>query len=550
MKGKAIIYQILPRLFGPRPKLKIIGGSYEENGSGKLVDLSEDVLKQLVDLGMSHLWLTGLIRHASMTAYPEANLPASHHAICKGQAGSPYAIKDYYDIHPDLALDPNNRMTEFENLVERIHDAGLKLIIDFVPNHVSRDYSSIAIDSIQDDLGHGDDPSIPFSIHNNFYYLPDEELRLSAPNHPDYIEKPARVTGNDVYHAQPGDNDWYETIKINYGYDFRDGVSHFDPTPGTWIKMCKILDYWAAKGVDGFRCDMAGMVPQAFWQFAIREVKKHFTDLIFIAEIYEAHLYKPFVDAGFDYLYDKVGLYDQLRAIIENRAETSELPAIWQALEGIEPHMLRFLENHDEQRIASSSFAGDPWPGLAGMAVSLLMNTGPGLVYFGQELGESATGETGYSGDDGRTSIFDYTGVPSIQAWLSGESKQLGLRQAYYDLIHYARQPFFSQAQFYDLTWANSDLSTEQQIFAFLRHYGEDIRLIVACFNPDVLEVSVKIPRHAIEYLGLAGYDRVKLVQEYPDKRQHNLLISQLSAKGVYCRFSQTGWAAHHIRII
>ena len=118
----------------------------------------------------------------------------------------------------------------------------------------------------------------------------------------------------------------------------------------------------------------------------------------------------------------RLGLYDSIRRLTQDEpnATTWDINRVWnQDCADIHEHMLRFMENHDEQRIASPYFAGDPWLAVPGMIVTATLNTGPVMIYFGQEVGEPAEGSEGFSGNDGRTSIFDYWGVPEHQKWLN-----------------------------------------------------------------------------------------------------------------------------------
>ncbi|MFV0583641.1 MAG: alpha-amylase family glycosyl hydrolase, partial [Parabacteroides gordonii] len=363
-KDKMVIYQVFPRWFGNSTYPLVKNGSITENGVGKFSAFNPTALARIKELGTSHIWYTGVIEHATQTDYTAYQIHKDHSDVVKGKAGSPYAIKDYYDIDPDLADRVPNRMKEFEALVKRTHDAGMKVIIDFVPNHVAREYHSDARLSYVEDLGQHDNTSKAFDINNNFYYIPGQPLQLHfGDNQEDfeYSEFPAKVTGNNHFDASPGKNDWYETVKLNYGVDYvNGGICHFNPIPNTWTKMLDILLFWAGKGIDGFRCDMAEMVPVEFWNWVIPKVKeKH--DVCFIAEVYNPNEYRNYIFNGhFDYLYDKVGLYDTVRAVMCDQAPATNISGCWQALEGIQSHMLNFLENHDEQRVASYFFAGDP----------------------------------------------------------------------------------------------------------------------------------------------------------------------------------------------
>ncbi|MEL7147355.1 MAG: alpha-amylase family protein, partial [Bacteroidota bacterium] len=431
---KPVIYQMMTRLFGNKVQTNVAWGTKEENGVGKFADIDNVALGELQKMGFTHVWYTGVLEHAVLTDYTAYGIPLDDADVVKGRAGSPYAIKDYYDINPDLATNVNKRMEEFDALVKRTHDNDLKVLIDFVPNHVARTYQSDAKPAGVKDLGEDDNLEKSFDVNNNFYYITDEAFTvpvgynsLGENTHPTkdgkFDEVPAKVTGNNVFNAAPSVNDWFETVKLNYGIDYQNGEqAYFDPVPDTWTKMTNILLYWAAKGVDGFRCDMAEMVPKEFWAYAIQKVNDQYPHVIFVAEIYNPNAYRDYIKAGFDYLYDKVELYDTLKSIIRNGATTDHLTQIWQRQEGISDNMLTFLENHDEQRIPSPDFAGDPWKAVPAMVLSATMHRGPVMIYFGQEVGEPGIGSEGFSGPDGRTTIFDYWGVPEHQKWMN-ESK-------------------------------------------------------------------------------------------------------------------------------
>ncbi len=530
-----------------------------DNGCGKFQDIDNSAIAGLKELSISHVWLTGIIRHATGNSYPENNLPGSNPQIMKGIAGSPYAIKDYYDVDPDLAETVDKRMDEFEALVQRIHNQGLKVIIDFVPNHVSRDYSSENKPSNIKNLGENDNSSFRFLLSNNFYYLPGQKLELPGKyGNKGFQENPAKATGNDIFSPNPSKNDWYETIKLNYGIDPQYGIKQFDPIPDTWNKMTDILRFWSEKGVDGFRCDMAGMIPVEFWNFAIGKIKDEYNNTLFIAEIYEPEKYRDFIEtAGFDYLYDKLGLYDTLKDIICGKKNTDSISSVWQKLDGLDKHMLRFLENHDEQRIASGHFAGDGLKGLPGMALSSMMNTGPVMIYNGQEVGEDARGATGFSGDDGHTSIFDYCSMPEFQKWVNNgaydggllSEDQKKLRKLYSDLLEFTRsEPEFS-GQFYDLMWQNQDLDPgiKNKIYAFLRYNEISTLLIVISFSHDIKNIRIRVPYHALENTALAGKDRISASYLYPEIGESNLMMSQIGGSGISVSLKQAGWAAIRI---
>ncbi len=514
---KMIIYQVFPRWFGNLKTDLIKNGNLQENGVGKFSDFTPRALNKIKELGTTHIWYTGVIEHATETDYTAYQIRKDHPAVVKGKAGSPYAIKDYYDIDPDLADHVENRMEEFEELVKRTHDAGMKVIIDFVPNHVARQYHSDAHFNYIEDLGQTDDTSKAFSPNNNFYYIPGSPLTLPFTNEDgmEYSEFPAKATGNDRFNPFPTCNDWYETVKLNYGVDYQNGrTCHFNPIPNTWKKMLEILSFWASKGIDGFRCDMAEMVPVEFWGWAIPQIKGQF-DVSFIAEVYNPNEYRNYINNGhFDYLYDKVGLYDTLRAVICGYASANDITHCWQSLEGIQTHMLNFLENHDEQRLASDFFAKDGSAGIAGLIVSSLMNTNPMMIYSGQEFGERGMDEEGFSGRDGRTTIFDYWSIPTLRNWnnngkfneekLTEEQKKL--YHTYKTILNIANQePAITQGVFYDLMYSNKEnpLFNNNNQYVFLRKYNNEVILVVANFTHSEQTVFINIPDEVFTTLGI-----------------------------------------------
>ena len=515
---KIIIYQVMTRLFGNSNSHCVRNGSLAENGCGKMADFDLKALNAIRSLGATHIWYTGIIEHATQTDYRRYNIRPDHPAIVKGKAGSPYAIKDYYDVDPDLARDVPGRMREFESLVARTHEAGLKAIIDFVPNHVARQYQSDQQPEGIAQLGANDDSNLAFSPDNNFYYIPGEELhghfdmKAGAPDY--YRECPAKATGNDRFDAHPNIDDWYETVKLNYGVDYLGGhACHFAPIPDTWHKMLHILLFWASKGIDGFRCDMAEMVPVEFWQWAIAQVKTQYPGLIFIAEVYNPALYHDYINrGGFDYLYDKVGLYDTLRDIVCGRQPAAAISHTWQRLGGIEKHMLNFLENHDEQRIASDFFASDPWKAIPALIVSACMNTNPMMVYFGQELGERGMDEEGFSGRDGCTTRFDYWSVGTIRRWRNKgtfdgvqlSDSQRRLQAVYRNILTLCNsEAAIARGQFFDLMYANIGgwRFNEQKCFTFLRKWENELLLVAVNFGSSPADVAINIPPHAFNFL-------------------------------------------------
>lgn len=521
MSQKIIIYQVFTRLFGNKTTTLQNNGSIKENGCGKMADFTAKALDEIKHLGATHIWYTGIIEHATQTDYSAYGIQKDHPAVVKGKAGSPYAIKDYYDVDPDLAVKVEHRMKEFENLVNRTHKAGLKMIIDFVPNHVARQYHSDQKPEGVEDLGARDNKGKGFDPQNNFYYIPGEPLHLDNLNvsPKDYQESPAKATGNDVFSAWPGQNDWYETIKLNYGVDYCNGhTCCFDPIPDTWKKMLDILCFWAAKGIDGFRCDMAEMVPVEFWGWAIPQVKGLHPSIIFIAEVYNPAEYRNYIFKGhFDYLYDKVGLYDTLRAVSSGFTSAGNITSCWQQVDDIQNHMLNFLENHDEQRIASDFFAGDARKGKAPLLVSACMRNNPMMIYFGQEFGEKGMDQEGFSGRDGRTTIFDYWSVDTIRRWRKGSmslkymsADEKELYTFYQNVLTLCnKEKALCEGDFYDLMYVQAPHHFDvYNCYTFLRRYKNNLLLVVANFSGSAQELKVNIPAHVFEFYKLTPVEK------------------------------------------
>ena len=519
---------MLPRLWGNKTQRPKKNGNLADNGTGKFSDIDEKSLEYLKWLGCSHVWYTGVIRHS--TQENEQGCMASHPQFVKGKAGSPYAICDYYDVNPYLADNSADRMNEFEQLIKRSHDAGLKVIIDFVPNHVSRDYGKINQTPGHPVLGDGDDKNVHWSENNDFFYYPGQALTLpneSPKGVEPYKEMPAMATGNNCYNPNPGVNDWYETIKINY----------CDTHTGTWDKMLDIIMYWSAKGVDGFRCDMVELVPPQFFKWLIAKTKETYPDIIFIAEVYKKDLYNVYIrNVGFDLLYDKSGLYDTLRTVVDKGINDNGMPVeLWQSATGItrnwqflgdlQPYMLNFLENHDEQRFGSDFFGKDGANTFAPLYVSLFLNTAPFMIYFGEEVGEKGMDEEGFSGRDGRTTIFDWWSVGSIRRLrkliASGEYKstsksklvKAGLKPEEAEVfLRFAQTTRFASndnavgnGTTYDLCYCNSSSEgfDKNRHFIFLRDYEEHTLLIAANFSNHEAKMKIHLPDHAFEWMGI-----------------------------------------------
>lgn len=531
---KVIIYQVLPRLFGNKNTTNRRWGSIQENGCGKMNDFSTSVLRHIKDMGVTHIWYTGVIRHATVTDYSSFGIPRQHPEVVKGKAGSPYAITDYYDIDPDLAEDVDHRMEEFEALIARTHEAGLKVIMDFVPNHVAREYKSICKPARVKDLGENDHKENHFDIRNNFYYCWGQPLVLPhvAGQQQVYTEIPAKATGNDRFTNTPDRNDWYETVKLNYGIDYCDAggrSEHFLPIPDTWNKMTDILLFWASKGIDAFRCDMAEMVPPAFWTWAIDKVNFRYPHIRFIGEVYNPQQYRTYLSAGFDWLYDKVGMYDSVKDIIRGQRWASDITWQWQQTDDIGEHMLYFLENHDEQRIASDFFAADARKGIPGMMVMAWLQRNPVMLYAGQEYGEQGMDEEGFSGHDGRTTIFDYWCVKTLLHGYFQRRKmslaERSIENSYLQILKIASEErAIREGAFFDLMYAQSDAFDRVHLFTFLRKAEEETLLVVVNFSDEERQAMIRIPRHAVDFLQMKT-GAVRAV-DLLDKSEQLLVIS------------------------
>jgi glycosidase len=528
---KLIIYQLLLRLFGNANTTNKYYGSIEENGCGKFNDVNEKALSEIKALGVTHIFYTGIIEHATMTDHSQFGIKIDDPDVVKGRAGSPYAVKDYYDVDPDLAVDVANRMTEFKAMVKRTHDAGLKVLIDFIPNHVSRTYASDVKPEGVKDIGEDDDVSKSFDPKNDFYYIGGQAFQVPQGYNPGgdefqsplkdgrFEEDPAKATGNDVFSASPSINDWFETVKLNYGVDYLDNHrTYFDPVPPLWEKLFDILDYWSKKGVDGFRCDMIEMVPVEFWGWLIPKLKAVYPDLVFIGEAYQINQYGRYIfDGKFDYLYDKVGLYDGLKRLIRNedQATTWDINSVWNhQCVNMDANMLRFLENHDEERIANPVFAGNAWLAVPGMIVTATLNMGPVMVYSGQEVGEPAGHSMGF-GSDTRTSIFDYCGVPEHQKWLNNgkydggllSEDQKNLRAFYSKLLNATRNSDALRiGKFYELMLANQNQPWfNTWLYIYLRYTDSQRVLVAANFNRNEQHITVKLPNDLLNQLKISG---------------------------------------------
>jgi glycosidase len=539
-QSKEVIYQVFTRLFGNQNTNNKPWGTIEENGVGKFSDFTDEALAGIREFGTTIIWYTGVPHHAVIRDYTAYGISNDDPDVVKGRAGSPYAVKDYYNVSPDLAEDPAKRLEEFKALVDRTHRHGMKVMIDIVPNHVARDYRSLSAPDGVRDFGADDDTSVAYKRDNNFYYIPGESFRvpegvepLGGEKHPladgKFDETPAKWTGNGSRLAQPDRNDWYETVKVNYGVR-PDGTHDFPAlpeslrgasfaeharfwegkdVPDSWVKFRDIVHYWLDFGIDGFRFDMAEMVPVEFWSYLNSAVKMKNPDAFCLAEIYNRDIYRNYIHIGLmDALYDKVDFYDTLKRIMQGDAPTSDLLPIIEMFNDIDPQMLRFLENHDEQRIASPDFAGDAEMGKPAMTVSALTGRGPSMIYFAQALGEAGEKDAGF-GTATRTTIFDYWGLETLKRWANKGAyddgmltrEQKNLRTHYTTLLTFSAENPALTGNYMDLHRLNLDKSGGygEKLFSFAR-WSEAARIVVlASFErKKATTVKLRLPEELI----------------------------------------------------
>lgn len=540
---KEVVYQVFTRLFGNQNTTNKPWGTIEENGVGKFNDFTDKALQEIKKLGVTYVWYTGVPHHDVIRDYTKYGISNDDPDVVKGRAGSPYAVKDYYNVNPDLAVDPAKRLEEFEALVARTHKNGLKVIIDIVPNHIARNYHSLSNPKGVTDFGAEDNTSVEYARDNNFYYIPGKAFQvptsdtykpLNGEKNPlidgKFAEFPAKWTGNGSREAKPDINDWYETVKVNYGikpdgtkdfpelpagFDAKDFNAHYEfwkgrDVPGSWKKFRDIALYWTAKGVDGFRYDMAEMVPYEFWSYMNSAIKMKNPKAFLMAEVYNPKEYRNYIKLGkMDYLYDKVETYDHLKAIIQGNAMPEPLSDIQDGMKDIEHHMLHFLDNHDEQRLASPEFAGTPEKGKPMMVVSATISSSPTMIYFGQEVGEDGKENAGF-GTHSRTSIFDYIGVPHHQRWMNGgkfDGGQLSdsekmLRDFYKRLLNFTIKSDALMGKFQDIQAINRNETKRYGagMYSYVRWSAKEKLIVVVNFSwVTTSEFELKVPADVIK---------------------------------------------------
>jgi len=575
LNKKIVVYQVFTRLFGNSNSTNKPWGTIEENGVGKFNDFTDKALSEIKDLGVTHIWYTGVPHHDVIRDYTKFGISNDDPDVVKGRAGSPYAVKDYYNVNPDLAVNIENRLQEFEALIERSHKNDLKVLIDIVPNHVARNYKSVSNPPGTKDFGADDNKLVEYDVNNNFYYVPKKAFEvpdflndyepLGGEKHPlsdrEFDENPAKWTGNGSRSPKPSFYDWYETVKVNYGispegkkdfdelpagFENEDYKKHFafwqDKTvPNSWVKFKDIALYWTAKGVDGFRYDMAEMVPVEFWSFMNSAIKMKNPDSFLLAEVYNPKMYRDYIQKGkMDYLYDKVHLYDTIKNVMQGRGLADHIPPIQEDLKDIEHHMLHFLENHDEQRIASPEFAGNANKAKPAMVISATISTAPTMIYFGQEFGEDGSENAGF-GTPSRTSIFDYVAVPAIQRWANnnkfdgGQStkEELVLRDFYKRLLNFTITSDALMGAYQDIHQFNREHTEwyNEKVLSFVRWNDEEQLLIVSNFSSEnSYGFDLRLPQNIIKKWNLKDGEYLLEDQLYK-KYSSKLVVKNTQAK-------------------
>lgn len=553
VQEKPVIYQLVVRYFSNTNQTNKTDGTLLENGCGKFNEINDSALAQIKNLGCTHIFLTGCLRQATLTDYAELGLPADDPDIVKGRAGSIYAIRDYFDVCPDYAMKPQNRMHEFEALVERIHKAQMKVLIDFVPNHVARSYLTI---NGQSSFGESDDQSQFFSAQNNFFYLvspPNQTLRLTRPSHWSPADlrfdglfteesgetgKTVKATGNNVADSAPPVDAWYEVIKLNYGFNFIDGSTAYDPPPKTWLDMDEILRFWQKKGVDGFRCDFAHYVPQEAWQFLIERARDESRNpqTYFIAEAYPwAGSGDPITDkkqliaAGFNAIYSGES-YRLLKNIYRQWSSIDDYDnEMKNASEDERLHSINYIENHDEVRIAApvdKSGFGSMRANYQLAPLQYLYSSGAVMLLNGQEVGEPGDGDKGFSTNDGRTTIFDYWCMPEFAKWVNNHQyndqhlsqEQIALKRFLADLLNLSQDRSIRGSGYWSLHYYNRPRNftdCPDGLYSFARFEPGDRRLLIVVANMKGdrnASGTIRVPSELSKLAGLKQRLRVSLI--------------------------------------
>jgi len=322
-------------------------------------------------------------------------------------------------------------------------------------------------------------------------------------------------------------------VKLNYGHDFRKGANtseleDLDSVPDTWLKLDQVIEYWQSMGVDGFRCDMAHMVPISFWKWLVARGRDRDEHVYFTGEAYdsdptkltEGNVLHQLLDSGFDSVYDSRS-YDLVKGIYEEGKWANDLDELLWDHKRLHK-MLRYIENHDEVRVASPGNWGDWGASVGKAATAVIMGTGRSgmLLYSGQEVAENAAEAEGFSKADGRSSIFDYWSGEQLCKWTNQlkfdggrlDQYQQDLRAWYawwYNLMH---EPEFRCGEVFGLNNYNKENTkfgrlegetvSGHWIYAYLRYTEELISLVVVNLHPEIEweNLTVWLPDQFVKY--------------------------------------------------
>ncbi len=339
----------------------------------------------------------------------------------KGSLGCPYSIRDYYAINPEYGT-----KEDFRRLVEDAHRLGMKVILDFVANHTSNDY-------------------------------------VEMKDHPDWFmrDKNGKFTREVA--------DWWDVIDLNY--DNSDLWEYMKGIAKHWVKEFK---------VDGYRCDVAGMIPLKFW-VELRQELRHINPSVFLLAEWESpKLHLRAFDATYDW-----SLYHLLVNVRKGKVRAEK--AIDLVLEKEKKYpanslRLRFIENHDEKR-AIEVFGQE---GFKPFAAFIFTISGIPLIYNGQEIGERE-----------RPSLFEKEEIE----WDKGD---YAISDYYQRLIKLRKEnPAFANGETIKL-----NTSSPKEIAAYLRLNGKSRAIVAINFSDSAVVSTLRVP---IDRLNLSREARYRL---------------------------------------
>ena len=332
----------------------------------------------------------------------------------KGTLGSYYSVKDYKAVNPEFGT-----LNDFKNLVNEIHKQGMYVILDWVANHTSWD-------------------------------------NVLTKTHPDFYKRDS--LGNFIAPA----NDWTDVIALNYN------------NPRLWIYMENAMEYWVKEsGIDGFRCDVADMVPTPFWNFVRKELEK-IKPVFMLAEAENPELQKHAFDMTYAWEFHNI-----LKEIYKGKMTVTDLDKYYvREDEKYNPDAYRmvFTTNHDENSWNGTVFQrfGDA---VKTFAVLCGVVKGMQLVYSGQEAGMNKD-----------LRFFDKDTI---------EWKKSSFRGLYTKLIHLKLN---NKALWNGISGGEMErikTNNDDKIFSFVRE--KDNSKLFAIFNLSAQNQNIKIDGKKIE---------------------------------------------------